>query len=83
MLVSDNGDIVPCVEMNLRMTMGHVARRFTDRFMASGCKGLYTVTPATKAGADDDFSVFNGRLCGGSIELCRSGAFSFRVSLDG
>lgn len=83
MLVSDNGDIVPCVEMNLRMTMGHVARRFTDRFMALGCKGLYTVTPATTAGADDDFSVFNGRLCGGSIELCRSGAFSFRVSLDG
>ena len=33
----------PCMELNLRMNMGMVARVFFDRYVASGCKGEYRV----------------------------------------
>ena len=33
----------PCVEFNLRMTMGLVARRFYDNFVEKGRTGMFTV----------------------------------------
>ncbi len=35
--------INPCVELNLRMNMGMVARIFYDRYVASGSEGIYAV----------------------------------------
>ena len=36
----------PCVELNLRMTMGMVARIFADRYMAPGASGTFAVLHA-------------------------------------
>ena len=36
--------IHPCVEINLRMNMGVVARLFHDRYVAEGAKGFFTVS---------------------------------------
>ena len=33
----------PCVEINMRMNMGVVARLFYDRFVAPGSKGCFAV----------------------------------------
>lgn len=33
----------PCIELNLRMNMGSVARIIADRLLTSGCKGQYMV----------------------------------------
>ena len=39
------GDIVhPCVELNLRTTMGVVAMRLGDRYLAQGTRGVFNVT---------------------------------------
>ncbi len=40
----------PCMELNLRMNMGMVARLFFDRFVADGCKGEYRVSFFKKRG---------------------------------
>ena len=36
--------IHPCVEINLRMNMGVVARIFYDRYVAEGAKGIFSVS---------------------------------------
>ena len=33
----------PCMEINLRMNMGLVARRFYDKFVADGSKGVFSI----------------------------------------
>jgi len=40
--------IHPCVEINLRMTMGAVARIFFDRFVSPGCSGRFSVDHCTE-----------------------------------
>jgi len=89
MLIATDGTIAPCVEMNLRMTMGHVARRLADSILPDGACGFYSVVPSKTAvpgsprlSGTDTFSTFNGRLTGGTLELCPSGAFSFRVGIS-
>lgn len=45
MVCCENGKMLvhPCVEINLRMNMGVVARLFFDRFVASSSHGVFTV----------------------------------------
>lgn len=71
MLVEEDGDVMPVIaELNLRMTMGHVARRFCDRYVAGGASGIYSVLPANSAHtSSSEFSTFNGRLVSGTIDL--------------
>jgi len=49
MLADRNGVLDPCVEVNLRRTMGYVANSIADRYMAQGCAGIFMVEPK-KAG---------------------------------
>lgn len=42
--------INPCMELNLRMNMGVVARKFFDRFVAEGSRGEYRVSFFKKQG---------------------------------
>lgn len=41
MMILSDGSIVPSVELNLRMTMGHLARRFHDRYCEEGSAGTF------------------------------------------
>lgn len=68
---ADGDDVLPVVvELNLRMTMGHVARRFHDRYVAECACGVYTVLPAASAPAAASEAVtFNGRLTSGTLDL--------------
>ena len=69
----------PCVEINMRMNMGVVARLFYDRFAAPGSKGRFTVeyvpdNGALRARHEQDMRnhpliVENGRLLSGYLPL--------------
>lgn len=76
--------LAPAVELNLRMTMGHLCRIFYERYAAEGAYGTFKVLPAP-AGKPAGFfeaHAHNGRLLSGSIDLAQPGsAFSFIVEL--
>lgn len=64
-----------CIELNLRNTMGHVARRFFSRYCRESFRGMLRVGGAC---AGDDPLIVDGRLSGGSLRLNPPGnAFSF------
>ncbi len=76
--------LVPVVEINFRMTMGHLCRRFYNRFVEPGAKGTFRVLP-TRADSPSgriDAHAFNGRLCDGTLDLAQPGCdFSFLAEL--
>lgn len=66
------------VEINLRMTMGFVARRFYDHHMAEGSVGRYSVTPRQSIISPlPDAIVDSHRLVNGTIHLNPEGHFAF------
>lgn len=68
------------VEINLRMTMGFVARRFHDRYMADGSTGRYSVTPRqTIVSPLPDAVTDSHRLVSGTVTLNPEGRFAFTV----
>lgn len=68
------------VEINLRMTMGFVARRFYDLHMAEGSTGRYSVTPRqTMVSPLPDAITDNHRLVSGTVTLNSEGRFAFTV----
>ena len=82
MMLYDNGEgcrLNPCMEINLRMNMGVVARLFYDRFVCCGCRGVYRVRFFKHAGealrAHDEMQaahplkVENGRIVEGYMGL--------------
>lgn len=78
---ADSYSLAPAIELNLRMTMGHVCRRFYDRFVAAGRRGFFTVAPTSQSGLIE-CTVSDGRISSGSIDLAQPGCeFSFNVSL--
>lgn len=88
MIVYDN-DGTPlldaCVEVNLRMTMGHVANRFYKRFCADGITGRFEVLPVSPGTTPEPAlpEVCDRKLTGGSLDLVPPGNhFSFRVTVD-
>ncbi len=82
MMAVDNGDIriAPAVEMNLRMTMGHVCRIFYEKFVAPGRTGTFSVE--TEGAGEDNAILGNGRISAGTISLSPPACpFSFRVAI--
>lgn len=81
MTVSDDDGtswIHPCVEINLRMTMGVVAHIFSRRYLAPGSGGYLTV--ASGETADRGAVVEIGRLVEGEVSLVPPGGrFSVTV----
>lgn len=82
MMLYDNGDgcrLNPCMEINLRMNMGVVSRLFYDRFVHSGCRGVYKVCFFRQQGEAWNFhremlvehplKVEDGRVCEGYMNL--------------
>lgn len=66
MLATADGELVPVVEINLRMTMGHLCARFYERYVADGATGHFTVTTDRPA---DTSTVRNTRLHSGTLPL--------------
>lgn len=90
MMVVANGEdsaaVVPCVEINLRKTMGYVALCFAERHLADGVCGLLSVAPsgaisqATSPLGDcvlDD----SGRLVAGTLLLSPPAQFAFTAQI--
>ena len=71
--------IHPCVEINLRMNMGVVARLLTDRYLAADAEGVFRIDYYPSAGpaleehrqmsASFPLSVENNRVCAGYLPL--------------
>lgn len=81
MMILDDGAVVGCVELNLRMTMGHVARRFHDRYCAPEMSGRFHIARTTESGIAPD--IHNGRLRRGSLRLNpEGGPLAFIAELD-
>ncbi|MBQ5752512.1 MAG: hypothetical protein IIV89_06670 [Bacteroidaceae bacterium] len=82
MMIYNNGDgnrLNPCMELNLRMNMGVVARIFFDRYVAEGACGHYSVSYFKKEGEalnlhlelskSHPLKVLEGRILEGYINL--------------
>ena len=82
MMLYNNGDgcrLNPCMEVNLRMNMGVVARLFYDRFVHCGARGIYRVKYYKSRGeahqahlelqAAHPLTVKDGRVVEGYINL--------------
>lgn len=83
MMVLSDGSIAPCVEVNLRMTMGVVAHLWRQRYLAPGCQAVYRVEYSPE-GIADDCEISDGHLAGGRIALTPAashGGFSFYVEV--
>lgn len=83
MMVLADGGLIGCVELNLRMTMGHVARRFHDRYCEADSTGLFTVGEHADAAAAPA-EMRGGRLVLGHISLNPPGnPVSFTAGIQG
>lgn len=66
------------VELNLRMTMGFVAHSLSNKYLAEGSEGTYSVLPANKIPVSDNIIVENRKMISGRINLTPPGGlFSF------
>ncbi len=80
MLITKEGMLDPAVELNLRKTMGWVANRFADRYLADGAEGKLRVIPGrAKAGP---VRVENKKLMSGMLNLTPDNPyFTFQASI--
>ena len=69
MMLAEDGMIVPCVEVNLRMTMGVVAAMFCNRFLHPSSRGKYYVAPLAKMPGEETAVVEDGKLLCGRMNL--------------
>lgn len=69
------------VEINLRMTMGFVAHALSEKFLAEGSEGEYSVMPAKNTPASDSMTVESRRMVSGRIDLTPPGG-RFRFVAD-
>lgn len=80
MLLTRNGLIAPCLEVNLRMTMGVVAHYLTERIVAPGVEALYRVAPCRDPMARRMPVVEGCRLIAGNLSLTPPGSFEFMLT---
>ena len=81
MLLTASGMIDPCVEVNLRMTMGVVAHILASRYVADGRVGLFRVTHGL-SGADALPVVENSRLVDGKVYLTPRSVDGFNFTME-
>lgn len=84
MMIVDHPDycIAPVVEINFRMTMGHLCRRFYELHATDGAEGSFLISPSSGAHRYAPV-VENGRMSAGTLDLAAPGAdFSFIINLS-
>ncbi len=71
MLYRNDGTVLiaPCVEVNLRMTMGRVAHIITERFVAEGKTGVMEIQQHPATGSLVDSQIVDGRLESGAVYM--------------
>lgn len=80
MMIISDGTLINCVELNLRMTMGHVARRFHDRYCAPESSGRFVIRPEAPSRNNYDTAIIRDRrLREGRLSLNPAGDFTFEV----
>lgn len=84
MMLGCEGSIAPCVELNLRMTMGVVAARFRDGYLDPDSVAVFRVG---RAGAEEfsrksDYEIKKHRLRSGSVFLTPPAANGFVFSVE-
>lgn len=67
MMVTADGRLDPCVELNLRKTMGWVAKRFSDDHLTPGVRGTLRVLPGEFRTAEA--IIENHRMVAGELAL--------------
>lgn len=83
MMAVDDGDVrlATAVELNLRMTMGLVARLFYERHVAEGRQGMFEVV--TEGAGEDTASLIGTKISAGVLSLSAPRSpFSFRVRIQ-
>ncbi len=74
--------VAPCIEVNLRCTMGFVAQGFSSRFLDSGSRGVLHVAPAAGVSSLEPPVVSSeGRLMAGSLVLSPTYSYAFCASV--
>lgn len=79
MMVYDRGGVpalAPCVELNLRATMGVVALGFSRRYLAPGCRGVMRVVASGDV-PPQSYVTESGRMAGGVLHLSPPQRFAF------
>lgn len=85
MAVADReGYSAALVEINFRMTMGHVCHRLYERRIMPGSRGTFSIRPAEQAPSGFlDIKVSNGLIISGTLDLAQPGSdFSFVVEIE-
>lgn len=84
MMLGHDGTIAPCVELNLRMTMGVVAARFRDSYLDPDSVAVFRVGRAGAEGAfrKADYETKKHRLRSGSVFLTPPAANGFVFSVE-
>lgn len=82
MMVYGDRQLAPCIELNLRMTMGVVAMTLRNRYVAPGSTGCFMVEHGVFGPCDNDRAVIRDRkLVSGSVDLVPPGR-GFRIALN-
>lgn len=81
MLVTTDGMVAPCVELNLRMTMGVVSHILVERHLASGVTGIYRVMHGLPTGVRTPV-VRDHRLVEGTVFLTPPSPDSFNFVME-
>ncbi len=86
MMVQNNGKLAPCIELNLRKTMGVVALILRDRFIASESSGRFMVEHGNFEPLDiSRAKIEHNRLVEGAIDLvppCQGFRIAMKVARD-
>lgn len=86
MMVQNDGKLAPCIELNLRKTMGVVALILRDRFIAAGSTGRFMVEHGNFEPFDISHAkIENNRLVEGAIDLvppCQGFRIAMKVARD-
>ncbi|MDE6269973.1 MAG: hypothetical protein K2M12_03850 [Muribaculaceae bacterium] len=81
MLLTSDGTLDACVEVNLRYTMGFVALSL-EKYLAGSAEGRLEVLPHPEERAAGVKQDADGRICAGSLDLTPPGGdFAFRLSV--
>lgn len=83
MMVGVDGSISPCVEVNLRMTMGVVAHIWRERYLYPGVNGVFRVEAVSLSeGETSAYEVKNNRMQKGRVLLTPPSAYGFIFSVE-
>ncbi|MDE7396293.1 MAG: hypothetical protein K2M98_01050, partial [Muribaculum sp.] len=85
MLLCEDGTIIPCIELNLRMTMGVVAWIFAQKWLVPGKCGFFSVSSNHTPVIARQYTTVNNRLESGTLRLTPTtptSHFTFSVTVD-